>query len=174
MTDPKLNELPVDAKGDFEEYSETSLSEEQRAARLRSRNRAGLSISETIAGDSTLSVGGRGVNVSGVAAGAGSGAGSTTSTPGARGESPAPNVVPGSRGSGVTPLSDSGMRVNPSPGVDLSSEEYAPTHEEVSARAYQCWHERGCPVGSPEVDWQRACQELREERRHRRSAAASA
>lgn len=174
MTDPKLNELPIDAKGDFEDYPETSLSEEQRAARLRTRNRAGLSITDTIAADSTLSVGGRGVNVSGVASGAGAGAGTTMTTPGERGSSPAPNVVPGSRGSGMTPLSDSGLTQNPNPGTDLSSQDYTPTHEEVAARAYQCWRGRGCPEGSPEVDWNRACQELREERRVRRSAAASA
>ncbi|MBV8070061.1 MAG: DUF2934 domain-containing protein [Acidobacteriaceae bacterium] len=169
MTDPKLNELPVDAEGDFANRPESSLSEEERA-RL-SRNRAGLSIHDTIASDTTLSVGARGVNVSGVAAGAGAGAGSTALTPG--GGSPAPNIVPGGRGSGVTPLADSGLRNDPSPRADLSTGAYTPTHEELSARAYQCWHRRGCPEGSPEIDWDQADRELREERRPARSTAAS-
>jgi hypothetical protein len=29
-------------------------------------------------------------------------------------------------------------------------------HEKISARAYQLWMERGCPIGSPEIDWLRA------------------
>ena len=28
--------------------------------------------------------------------------------------------------------------------------------EEVARLAYQLWEERGCPIGSPEVDWERA------------------
>lgn len=38
-----------------------------------------------------------------------------------------------------------------------------PTQEEIAARAYQCWQERGGAAGSPEADWQRAEQELRAE-----------
>lgn len=26
-------------------------------------------------------------------------------------------------------------------------------HEQIAALAYTLWQERGCPVGSPEVDW---------------------
>jgi hypothetical protein len=33
----------------------------------------------------------------------------------------------------------------------------------VSARAYELWHERGCPVGSPETDWLRAEEELKKQ-----------
>jgi hypothetical protein len=33
-------------------------------------------------------------------------------------------------------------------------------HEELCKLAYRFWQERGCPHGSPEVDWQRAEQEL--------------
>jgi hypothetical protein len=29
-------------------------------------------------------------------------------------------------------------------------------HAQVAALAYQFWLERGCPVGSPDVDWFRA------------------
>ena len=27
------------------------------------------------------------------------------------------------------------------------------TYEEIQARAYELWQQRGCPMGSPEVDW---------------------
>jgi len=30
------------------------------------------------------------------------------------------------------------------------------THEQIAALAYALWHERGCPHGSPEVDWLKA------------------
>ena len=36
-------------------------------------------------------------------------------------------------------------------------------HEEVSRLAYEFWIHRGCPVGSPEVDWYRAEEELKKE-----------
>ena len=32
---------------------------------------------------------------------------------------------------------------------------------EISALAYELWIQRGCPLGSPEVDWLRAEEELR-------------
>ena len=35
-----------------------------------------------------------------------------------------------------------------------------PTHDELRQAAYRFWQERGCPHGSPEVDWQRAEEEL--------------
>ena len=35
-----------------------------------------------------------------------------------------------------------------------------PTHDELCRAAYGFWQERGCPDGSPEVDWQRAEEEL--------------
>lgn len=30
------------------------------------------------------------------------------------------------------------------------------THEDIAALAYQFWKERGEPIGSPEVDWEKA------------------
>jgi hypothetical protein len=33
--------------------------------------------------------------------------------------------------------------------------------ERISALAYALWQERGCPEGSPEVDWLRAEEELK-------------
>ena len=32
---------------------------------------------------------------------------------------------------------------------------------EIAALAYQLWQARGCPVGSPEIDWLQAEQQLR-------------
>jgi hypothetical protein len=43
--------------------------------------------------------------------------------------------------------------------------------EEVAARSYELWQERGCPAGSPEVDWFRAEDELRERSSKLQSAA---
>ncbi|MGI8958377.1 MAG: hypothetical protein ACR2IV_01170 [Bryobacteraceae bacterium] len=106
MINPKLNELPIDAEGDFADVPENSLTEEQRAGRTR-RAKAGLSINDTIASDANLSVGARGVDSSGVESGAGAGAGLTNTTPAAPGKSPEPEIVKGPRGSGMTPRGDS-------------------------------------------------------------------
>lgn len=35
------------------------------------------------------------------------------------------------------------------------------TREDISARAYELWKARGCPDGSPDVDWFEAVKELR-------------
>ena len=35
---------------------------------------------------------------------------------------------------------------------------------EIAARAYECWQERGCPIGSAQEDWFRAEQELKDQR----------
>lgn len=37
-----------------------------------------------------------------------------------------------------------------------------PTHEQIAALAKVLWEARGCPEGSPEVDWFEAEQRLRE------------
>ncbi len=178
MIDPKLNELPVPhSASSTTAASEPALSEAQQAERLK-RSRAGLSINDTIAGDTTMSVGSRGVDTSGVRAGSGAGAGTTVLTPG-RSSSPAPNIVQGSRGSGTTPRADIQTRASSDAvgGSDAltgsdAAETGEPSHHEISARAYQCWHERGCPEGSPEEDWNRACNELRS--RRQKTSAASA
>jgi hypothetical protein len=39
-----------------------------------------------------------------------------------------------------------------------------PTHEELRELAYRFWEERGRPYGSPEVDWQRAEEEMERRR----------
>ena len=171
MIDPKLNKVPVDKRADADEVPASELSPEERAAGAR-RPRPGLSIKDTVAGETVLSVGAPGVNVSGVAAGAGAGAGMTSVTPAERGESPAPNIVPGGRSAGTTPLGTTGVDRSPTTRLDEGG---SLTEDEIAARAYRCWHERGCPEGSPEVDWCRAEEELRKEReKQRRSTAASA
>jgi hypothetical protein len=40
----------------------------------------------------------------------------------------------------------------------LSSQ--TPKHDEIAVLAYRFWLERGCPEGSPELDWYRAETEL--------------
>ena len=44
-------------------------------------------------------------------------------------------------------------------------------HDQISALAYRYWTERGCPIGSPEVDWLLAEEEIRS-RQHSLSAVA--
>jgi hypothetical protein len=104
MIDPKLNEIPVDNVTE-DELTEEKLTEEERIARSRAAAARGLSINDTIARNANLSVGAQGVDTSGVAAGAGAGAGSTSVTP-TSSDSPAPQIVPGARGTGMTPRAD--------------------------------------------------------------------
>ncbi|MBN9662643.1 MAG: DUF2934 domain-containing protein [Acidobacteria bacterium] len=50
------------------------------------------------------------------------------------------------------------------PGVEPIPEDNptgACSREDVATLAYQLWHSRGCPVGSPEEDWCRAEEWLR-------------
>lgn len=164
MIDPKLDQLPADAAGDFENIPEHELTAEQRTIRARRR---GLSINDTIAAGPNMSVGARGFDVSGVEAGAGAGAGTSFVTPGERGENPAPNIVPGARGTGNNPRMEGNSQQDPT--IDLGADDLGPTEAEISARAYECWHQRGCPCGTPEEDWRRAEEELRLERARTRA-----
>ncbi len=157
MIDPKLNELLDKDKTGAKNLSNTGVEEAEEPPVTRTP-RPGLSINDTIAADANLSVGARGAEVSGVRAGAGAGAGSSYLAPGSSSRSPAPDIEPGPSGSGTTPLSDSAI------GSTDTHESSALSHEEISAHAYRCWHERGCPEGSAEEDWHRAERELRERR----------
>jgi hypothetical protein len=170
MIDPKLDKLQGKSSPTTQPDTENEKLRREKAQPARSA-RAGLSINDTIAADANLSVGSRGVDVSGVETGAGAGSGLTSTTP-AAGGSPAPNIVPGARSSGMTPRSTSALTDRHS--IDLSEHSASLTESEISARAYRCWHERGCPDGSPEVDWDRAERELQEERRTGKAEAASA
>jgi hypothetical protein len=92
-------------------------------------------------------------------------------TPGNSG-SPAPNVVPGTASTGTTPRGDSGVTASPNPGAEVQREAGSgPTNDEIARLAHQYWIERGRPQGSPEVDWNRARQELLE--RHRKRAMST-
>jgi Protein of unknown function (DUF2934) len=42
---------------------------------------------------------------------------------------------------------------------------------EISARAYELWRARGCPIGSPELDWLQAEEDLRMQTRSIPTAA---
>jgi hypothetical protein len=168
MIDPKFNELPV-----RESPAGVALEQEEP---VQSRTpREGLSIRDTIAGDANLSDGSPGVDTSGVRAGAGAAAGSSWLTPSTT-ESPAPELVSGARQSGTTVASLSTNDDSSGyPGSDAALDDF--THEETSARAYDCWYQRGCPHGSAHVDWDLAQEQLRAERRRparARAAAASA
>lgn len=54
-----------------------------------------------------------------------------------------------------------GERAAQDPSSLTANSEAGATSDDIAVRAYQCWHERGCPEGSPEVDWYRAEQELK-------------
>ncbi len=173
MIDPKFNALPEDAKGDFKNTPEDSILEEGRAGQTK-KPRPGLSINDTIAASANLSVGSRGVDTSGASAGAGAGAGMTFTTPGDDG-SPAPNIVPGARGSGTTPRGDSASGQMPTTRLEAGTENaHSFTTDEISARAHQCWIERGSPQGTAEEDWATAIQQLREQRERERRSGTSA
>jgi hypothetical protein len=140
---------------------------EERADERLKKPRTGLSINDTIAGNANLSVGSRGVDTSGVEAGAGAGAGSTYVTPAATGSSPAPNIVSGSRSTGTTPRGGAAAEEDASVRLDTKSDlaqANSARQDEISARAYHRWHQRGCPDGSPEVDWRAAEEELKTRR----------
>lgn len=44
---------------------------------------------------------------------------------------------------------------------------------EIAALAHQLWKQRGCPVGSPEIDWFEAEQQLRPQSRDAHSQPVS-
>jgi len=163
MIDAKLNELVPETEGT------------KSGKKVEGGNRTGLSIKDTVAGPANLSIGSIGVETSGASSGAGVGAGMTYTSATTAGESPSPAILPGERGSGTTvrgasnnaapaaamPSTDTEVHnaSNASRGGDKS---YG--SDDVAAHAYRCWHERGCPEGSPEVDWHRAEEELRNRR----------
>jgi len=101
MIDPKLNELPVDAQGDFANRPESTLTEEEKERRLKQTAREGYSVNDSIAANSELSDGSRGVDVSGVKTGSGAGAGSSNVTPARPGETANAEIVGGERGTGM-------------------------------------------------------------------------
>ena len=187
MIDPKLNELPVDPNDEIVNEADAPQAGTGAAGKAKRR---GLSINDTIASNASLSLGGRGVDTSGVRAGAGAGAGMTMVTPG-EAESAAPQIVGGARGSGTTVLGandsvatgstvpasieedrdlSSGMAASgasqPITTTTVSSHHTLDSdltgHEsQISAIAYEIWCERGRPEGSSEADWHSAVERYR-------------
>src|SRR5215469_6755826 len=115
MIDPKFNKLTAKDKNLEDLDEETNGTKGQQAATPR----RGLSINDTVARDANLSVGSRGVDTSGVISGAGAGAGQSFLTPGNRGESPAPEILPGPRSSGTPPRGEVGSDHQPTMNLEL-------------------------------------------------------
>ena len=59
-------------------------------------------------------------------------------------------------------MSAQATKMTPADPAEVQSDAGEPrSHEEqVAILAYRLWQERGCPEGSPEVDWLQAQQEL--------------
>lgn len=53
------------------------------------------------------------------------------------------------------------MRVLAANGASQITSDRPLTHDEIARVAYDLWQARGCPQGSPEIDWQQAEQQLR-------------
>ena len=58
--------------------------------------------------------------------------------------------------------------------IVVESEVVIDEHAEITELAHTYWIERGCPEGSPEIDWQRAEEEVRERRNGTLSSTAGA
>jgi hypothetical protein len=52
---------------------------------------------------------------------------------------------------------------------DTPSEAPETSPERIATAAYFLWEERGCPDGSPEVDWFKAEEQLRKDEQHQES-----
>lgn len=99
MIDMKLNDLPEDSKGDFANRPESELTEEEKEIR-RKQLQAAHNTRSPISADTNLSVGSRGVDVSGVSTGSGAGSGSESVTP--SGDDPVnAEIMEGPRGVGL-------------------------------------------------------------------------
>jgi hypothetical protein len=62
---------------------------------------------------------------------------------------------------------------DPSAGIVLKPIPLPFSREEVALRAFELWQERGCPIGSPEIDWKEAEQDLLARSRGSKSAVAA-
>jgi Protein of unknown function (DUF2934) len=63
-----------------------------------------------------------------------------------------------SRASKIDPKTEVTSDPNARPDITETVDETA-----IAARAHGLWRERGCPIGSPEVDWLRAEEELKKQ-----------
>jgi Protein of unknown function (DUF2934) len=71
------------------------------------------------------------------------------------------NKSVGARGTDTSSVTSGLAEQDPSSRLDIASAGYSFTEEEIAQRAFECWQERGCPHGSPEVDWNEAVRKLR-------------
>ena len=149
MIDPKLNV----ASKDSTTASSNPAKNKEAAARLQKVS-AGLSVNDTVAANGNPSVGAQGVDTSGVNAGAGAGAGMTRLDSSA---SSVPEIVPGSRGSGTTTAGASSTQAAQ---AAFPEDTHDYSEADLSQAAYEAWCDRGCPEGSPEVDWQTAVERV--------------
>jgi uncharacterized protein YjbJ (UPF0337 family) len=46
--------------------------------------------------------------------------------------------------------------------ADKKTGKIGPQHEDIARLAYQIWQQRGCPIGTPEEDWFRAEEEIKQ------------
>jgi|GEM_PF-503941 uncharacterized protein YjbJ (UPF0337 family) len=46
--------------------------------------------------------------------------------------------------------------------TEIKTGQIDPEHEEIACLAYQDWQQRGCPIGTPEEDWFRAEEEIKQ------------
>jgi hypothetical protein len=86
----------------------------------------------------------------------------------------AANKSVGARGTDTSKVTAGLAEQDPSERLELPSVSHTFTDEEIAARAFECWQDRGCPVGSPEIDWEEAQRDLRARQRGSKSTAASA
>jgi hypothetical protein len=60
-------------------------------------------------------------------------------------------------------MSSQAAKMTPTPDqVETEAEEPRSREEQVAILAYHLWQERGCPDGSPELDWFQAEEQLQE------------
>jgi hypothetical protein len=64
-------------------------------------------------------------------------------------------------------------RTQPTPTRNEGAPTMTATREQIQERAYFLWEQRGRPNGSPEVDWDRAKQELEGEKEDKHTASWS-
>jgi len=57
---------------------------------------------------------------------------------------------------------ESGETTSVIPGTSVTGDPDERLNEsDLSAHAYELWQDRDCPIGSPDVDWFRAAEDLR-------------
>ncbi len=46
--------------------------------------------------------------------------------------------------------------------VEIETGASGPEHDEIACLAYESWQQRGCPIGTPEEDWFRAEEQIKQ------------